>query len=50
MEPEPAVEVAAERTVLPPAQNEVVPVTVAVGFALTDTTVIADVVEQPFEW
>jgi hypothetical protein len=35
--------------VLPPAQNEVVPVIVAVGFAFTVTTVFAEVVEQPFE-
>jgi hypothetical protein len=49
MEPEPAVEVAADSIVLLPAQNDGVPVMVATGFAFTVTTKLAEVFVQPFE-
>jgi hypothetical protein len=50
MDPEPAVEVAAESVTLPPAQKVVgPPVIIAVGLAFTVTTVFPEVVEQPFE-
>jgi hypothetical protein len=47
--PEPAVEVAADNTVLPPEQNDAVPVIVATGFAFTVTTKLAEVFVQPLE-
>ena len=49
IEPLPAVDEAADKTVLPPVQNDVVPVIVAVGFALTVTLkVVAELAAQPF--